>query len=357
MRRHKIYLWGTLVAALSLGTGPSACSSNANTTGPNGTVDMAGSSMPEDLAGADLTGADLAGGGGPSADAVCSTQAQSTCAKTQECSNYSFVVNFTSMSDCIARYKQVCLNYLGLPGSTRTLADVQRCATAYASLSCQDYYDPTSPAQTSCRFAGTLADGIACGAGEQCKTGYCKITDQSGCGVCAQYVKIGSPCQNTVSSPSCEPGANCTGATGSQTCTALGGLGSTCNSNNGPYCKYPFPCRSGVCSQPRNLGDSCDPTVGLECDAIKTEQCSSTSRKCEQLYTFVTTGMSCTRPTMPPYPTCSGGSRCSSTSGSGTCIAPLADGAACTDPGPPSCQAPAGCRSGFCRFAAPASCK
>lgn len=363
MQRHKVLSRWTLVAAICIGAGLAACSSDPNTTGPNGTVDMAGSPGPGrgdlagvDLAGADLAGADLAGGGGPGADSACTTEAQNSCAKFQECSPNGFIISYLSMSQCTTRLKQLCLNNFGLPGSTRTAAEVQRCATAIVPLSCMDYYDGSSPTMAGCRSTGTLANGVACGAGDQCSSGYCNINYQTSCGVCAQYVKLGSACQTTTGSPACEPGSFCGGATGSQRCAAVSGLGGACSST-GPLCKFPLACRSGVCSQPRNLGDTCDPMVNLDCDFTKGAQCNSTSRKCEQVYSFRTAGMSCGIGTMTPYPQCTGSSLCTVVTGNGTCIAPAADDAACSTSSTPGCQAPAVCRSGFCRFPTPASCR
>jgi len=65
--------------------------------------------------------------------------------------------------------------------------------------------------------------------------------------------------------------------------------------------------------------------VVYDCDTTKDLSCNSTTRKCEQVYRYVTTGMSC-----------------------GACVA---------SPATPGCLAPASCIWGFCRFPSPAQCK
>lgn len=359
MRAQKVRSWSTLLAAICFGAGLAACPGVPSTGNPNGSTDLSGGSIATDLAGLDLYGVDLSGTGGPTVDSACTAQAQNTCAKYQECAPFGYAASYSSMTQCVTRYKQLCLNYFGLPGSTRTTADVQRCAAGLATQTCMDYFDGTSAYQISCRSTGTLNDGTPCGASDQCKSQYCLINNGStGCGVCSQYQKVGSTCQSAAGVPGCEPGSVCMGSTGSQKCVAQSGLNGSCNTTNGPSCKYPLACRGGICSQPKLLGDACDPTVGGDCDATKDVYCNSTSRKCEQLYRYVAIGGACGGTASPPYLICAASSRCSVTSGSGTCMAPAADDAACADPPSlPSCQAPSICRSGLCRFPMPSLCK
>lgn len=357
MRRHKALSRWMILAAIGIGAGFSNCQSTSNTTDPNGNADLSVSDPFGDLAGVDIAGADLTSGGGPTADSACNTHAQSYCAKLMQCAPFSYNFTYTSMSQCAARNKQYCLLFFGLSGSKRTAAEIERCAQAVAPLSCMEYYDSTSPTQVGCRSAGTLADGTPCGASDQCQSQYCNLNYTTGCGVCTPYVKVGSACQTAAGSPTCEPGSFCMGMTGSQKCVASVGLGSACNLTTGPNCKYPLACRSGVCSQPKVLNDTCEPTVVNDCDSTQNLGCNSTNKKCEQIFRFVTAGMSCGSSATPPFTYCGGSSRCTVTTGTGTCIAPAADDAACSDTAPPGCQAVATCRSGFCRLPTPASCK
>jgi hypothetical protein len=294
----------------------------------------------------------------PTVSAACDSHAQAACDKYKDCYPSALALSFPSMTSCLARYKQQCLLYASLSGSKRTTTDIQRCASLMTTLTCIQYADQASYIGTACSVTGTLANGTACGASDQCTSGYCNLNYTTGCGVCASYVKVGAVCDFTTGSPTCEPGAGCVGPAGSRTCQKLAALGAACNAVSGPSCLPMLACRGGVCAASRAAGDTCDPTIAYDCDYTKDLNCNGTTKKCEKIYSYLAAGASCGSATSAPYPVCAAGSRCSSTTGTGTCVAPAADGAACVDsPGTPGCLWPAQCKSGTCQLPSPASCK
>ncbi len=294
----------------------------------------------------------------PTVSAACDSHAQAACDKYKDCYPSALALSFPSMTSCLSRYKQQCLLYAGLSGSKRTTTDIQRCASLMTTLTCTQYADQASYIGTACSVTGTLANGTACGASDQCTSGYCNLNYTTGCGVCASYVKVGAACDFAAGSPTCEPGAGCVGPAGSRTCQKLAALGAACNAVSGPSCLPMLACRGGVCAASRAAGDTCDPTIAYDCDYTNDLSCNGTTKKCEKLYSYLAAGASCGSSATAPYPVCAGGSRCSSTTGTGTCVAPAADGAACVDsPGTPGCLWPAQCKSGTCQLPSPAGCK
>jgi hypothetical protein len=92
-----------------------------------------------------------------------------------------------------------------------------------------------------------------------------------------------------------------------------------------------------------------------ECDLGKGQYCDFLTKKCVKLGT-ATAGQTCGVVGLG-YVLCVAGSTCSAMGAmSGTCIAPLADGAAC-DVANPKCTTPAQCIGGVCAIEDPATCK
>lgn len=375
LRHLSWLLCGTLSVAVSLAQpGCEQAGSDGSgdaSTDPNQHADLAASGSPDGMqSSADgMSGSDLGAGSAdmmtasdmtmpPTVSAACDSHAQAACDKYKDCYPSALALSFPSMTSCLARYKQQCLLYASLSGSKRTTTDIQRCASLMTTLTCIQYADQASYIGTACSVTGTLANGTACGASDQCTSGYCNLNYTTGCGVCASYVKVGAVCDFTTGSPTCEPGAGCVGPAGSRTCQKLAALGAACNAVSGPSCLPMLACRGGVCAASRAAGDTCDPTIAYDCDYTKDLNCNGTTKKCEKIYSYLAAGASCGSATSAPYPVCAAGSRCSSTTGTGTCVAPAADGAACVDsPGTPGCLWPAQCKSGTCQLPSPASCK
>ncbi len=176
-----------------------------------------------------------------------------------------------------ARFEQVCLNEMALPGSGITPAILEACASATDASPCD-----ASPVE--CMFFGTLPGGAPCNESFQCQSGYCDGTfvfkpieqgteyGPATCGTCAAPLAVGQICYDP--DPNSPPirgdcPANTTCARTScptngcpSTCTPLldGDVGASCDSLDLYSCKTGLYCdpETGQCASPRISGASCD---------------------------------------------------------------------------------------------------
>ena len=98
-----------------------------------------------------------------------------------------------------ARFVQVCLNDVALPGSGMARASVEACASALDSSPCE----LPGGFPVACNFNGALPGGAACNEGLQCQSGQCQGTaaftpegpdGPYTCGTCAPFVAVGQVC-------------------------------------------------------------------------------------------------------------------------------------------------------------------
>jgi hypothetical protein len=170
-----------------------------------------------------------------------------------------------------ARFVQVCLNDIALPGSGMTTATVDACASALDSSPCEL---PDGP-PLACNFIGSLPSGAACNEGLQCQSGQCPGTAAFSpegpigpytCGTCAPFVAVGQVCGGT-SSGGCASNAACLLGAGMETaaeptyfCAALtqGDVGAACDDLS-TTCKTGLYCaaQTGLCTTLRDAGAPC----------------------------------------------------------------------------------------------------
>ncbi|HLK38995.1 MAG TPA: hypothetical protein VKU41_19675, partial [Polyangiaceae bacterium] len=171
-----------------------------------------------------------------------------------------------------ARFVQVCLHQMALPGSGMNAATVERCAEALSASPCELNWG--LPAE--CRFQGTLPGGAVCNDSIQCQSGRCTGTALDGpggqvgpyaCGTCAPVAAVGEVCGQGNFSAGCAGNAACvvepgmeTAATPTYACTALvaGDVGAACDDltktcKTGLYCAT----QTGTCIALGSAGAPC----------------------------------------------------------------------------------------------------
>jgi hypothetical protein len=189
---------------------------------------------------------------------------------------------------CLARVKDDCTNRLKAPGNGNNPTLTEQCAAAYATLSCQDFFDNVPAAE--CAPVGPRGNGQPCAVAGQCASAYCGGNKTAVCGTCADPPAAGSSCaasacahgqdcnassqvcMDTVgtgvacdgaaaSQVNCAAGLTCSGTAGSKTCVAggttegvvCGGTGPLCLRFQGLACEGPVG--SKTCTAVQLVGD------------------------------------------------------------------------------------------------------
>jgi hypothetical protein len=316
------------------------------------------------------------GKSGPSIDDACTMFAQAQCAKLQACSNavvangVSVLRNYDSFDQgaysCLTRVKNDCSNRLKAPGNGNNPTMTEQCAAAYASLSCQDFFDNVPAA--GCAPAGPRANGQSCVVAGQCATAYCSVNKTAVCGTCADPPVAGSSCVDTAcdhnqicnsslqvcqdnitagvacdganaSQVNCASGLTCSGTVGTKTCVAggttegavCGGTGPLCLRFQGLACEGPVG--SKVCTAVALVGD------GLPCGTLTDD----TRADCLAGECYTETGLAqvtelgtCKKQAADGSPcdttlgpTCYTGARCVTAAGSSAGVCTIPDVASC----------------------------
>jgi hypothetical protein len=169
-----------------------------------------------------------------------------------------------------ARFEQVCLNEMALPGSGITPASLEACAAAIDA-------SPCNAPPVECMFFGTRPGGAPCNENFQCQSGSCDGTfvlrpiEQGAeygptiCGTCEAPLAVGQICNSPAINGSCPANTTCTGSPAPATCTPLvqGDVGASCDGFDFYQCKTGLYCdpQTGQCAYPRVSGASCDYNV------------------------------------------------------------------------------------------------
>lgn len=280
-------------------------------------------------------------GGGSATD--CKSAARSLCTKLQSCGEIFVTGAYGDLDTCADRLSLQCTAQLGAPGSNVTEANFAACANAISAQSCEALFTNQSPDE--CKLAGTLDDGSQCGFGSQCKSSTCVNTSStSACGTCTPVAPAGGNCTST---GACEDGLVCSNGVCAQPVAA----GGACTSTG--QCAGTLICKTGTCAMPGGAGADCNP-ASSECDTLAGLFCNPGSNKCEKP-TVASEGGPCGIVDQKLV-VCGGGGSCegATLTAPGTCVPPIADGAACNPTDGPNCLAPADCINGLCTL--PAAC-
>jgi hypothetical protein len=298
------------------------------------------------------------GSSGDSPDKACATLAKAQCDRRQACTNAIqpdgvFILNtYGDMPTCLARQQEACVNNATAPGTGTSPAQLEKCASEYASWSCADLFDGNANPPPDCAPAGKLANGRACAMAGQCASRFCSGTKNASCGLCADEPLDGASCTTS----GCAPGQACKTETndamvcrdrllvGDMTCTTdtLCQAFSTCVGASATKTGVCTPTSSVVAAPCGGTNPACESNLGLACLG------TAGAKTCQQV-AYVRDKAACG--TLPD------GSRaecinadCFTTRGpaaatdtDATCLAQVADGAACDTQFGPLCLAPARC--------------
>lgn len=280
------------------------------------------------------------GGGGSATD--CKSAARSLCTKLQSCAEILVTGAYGTIDKCAERISLDCTAQVGATGSTVGEEDFAGCANAIAASSCDDLFNDVSPA--ACKLPGTLENGTQCGFGSQCKSSTCISSASSNCGTCAPVSPAGGACGPTAG---CEDGLVCS----NNVCAQPVAAGGACTTS--AQCAGLLVCKGGTCATRGGAGAACDPLAG-DCDISQGLFCNPGSSKCEKP-TLADPGEPCGI-VEQKLVVCGAGGSCDGATlqQPGTCVPPIADGAACSTTDGPDCLAPAECVNGLCTL--PAAC-
>jgi hypothetical protein len=299
---------------------------------------------------------------GPSTQQACSDLAAARCNQRSNCTELadpdggatasagaSLVRVYGDMHTCLEREELACRNGLSAPQTGNSPAKVEACVKAFATYSCQDFFDNNPPAD--CAVTGARGNGMTCTFGGQCTSGYCQGAKTSVCGVCADMPMPGADCTDSA----CGHNQRCVNA--DNTCEAVVSLNGACDGTH--------PCDSGLACVGANattmtmgtcqMGGSapgvpcgagqamtaCDNSLALYC-------AGPTGGKTCMPIVFVGNGMSCGLLADGSRTDCIAGD-CYTTTGIatgttvGTCKSFVPETAACDTVLGPGCLAPARC--------------
>lgn len=296
------------------------------------------------------------GTSGPSIQQACMDVATARCTERSTCSSLagatgpgaSLIRVYGDMPTCLSREALACTNGLAAPRTGNSPAKVELCVKAFATYSCQDFFDSNPPAD--CAVTGSLANATTCTFNGQCTSGYCQGTKTSACGVCADPPVAGADCTGS----SCGHNQRCVAA--SSTCQAVLSLNGACDAthpcDNGLACVGATTTATGTCQTAgAALGaacgagmPACDGSLGLYCGG------PNGAKTCMAI-AFVGDGMPCGLLADGTRADCIGGDCYAATglatgSNLGTCKADASETAAnpaCDTVLGPGCLAPARC--------------
>jgi hypothetical protein len=327
---------------------------------------------------------------GSGASGTCANYAAALQSASEKCSGKTRGLPAAQLADEASRLATICTYALNAPGNGITAAAVDACAARIKDSCLED-----SDCEDLSNARGSLPDGAACGTDAQCAGGDCKKSEagDTSCGTCVQLAAIGAACGSGL--PSCVKGATCstTGSAAKGTCVARAtnlAEGETCYDPKQPssfaQCASGLTCKLGTgsavikCTKRGTTGEACtsssDCTTDLGCiggtcgarladgaacksgSDCSSGACPTATKKCTAP-TYGAAGATCNDDDLR----CARGD-CSRTGDTqtGTCVDPLADGAACTKAGTTSSKGPycdrySTCEKGTCQLFDPSTCK
>ncbi len=308
---------------------------------PNGKADGGGTPTPgggDGGAGGDADGGSGGDGGpaGPTVAQTCMHYAQTYCQRVATCSSYLFASVFNDPAVCLARLTTACVTEHGAAGVSSPVAELDACAAALQAATCADVVLEPPPA--SCRPAGTHLDGTHCAFDSQCKSAYC-ATPSPGCGICTARGAVGGACRVR---EDCEPPLHCAD---NKTCRAAVAPGVKCDAAH--PCDSQSFCGQGVCKARRANGAACNADrLGADCQPGLTCIPMGNGAQCAPIV-VANAGQVCY--VVSQSTQCTAGSTCDFRP-KGKCVAPAADGAACSAASHVGCLFPAQCVGGKCEL-------
>ena len=305
------------------------------------------------------------GSSGDSPEKACTLLAQAQCERRQACTNTVpgsagtdgvFIVStYGDMTMCLVRQQLACMNNATAPGTGTSPAQLEKCASEYASWSCSDLFDGNANPPPDCAPPGTLANGQMCAMAGQCASRFCSGTKNASCGLCADEPVDGTSCVTS----GCAPGQACkTESTDAIVCRDRLLVGDTTCTSDAP-CQAFSSCVGASASDATKTG-VCTPTTSTP-GAV----CGGANPACEGNVGLACLGAAGARTCMPvayvqapgECGTLADGSRAecinadcftakgpdAATDTNATCLAQAADLAACDTKFGPLCLAPARC--------------
>ena len=290
------------------------------------------------------------GGSTVTADQGCADLAGAYCDKLFGCALLYADITYGDAAKCKERLKTSCLGSLSSTGVAETPPMTEACSKQVSSTACEDLL-AKKPLDKCVPAPGAVADGSACGDPEQCASTFCAYGKDSICGTCAPVPKVGDACVNL----QCGRDLNCVLGK----CQRPGTSGEACSSRDTP-CAPGLSCFGGKCVKGGGPGAACDKVEvdNPDCDGTQGVFCNPATKVCQKALE-AKAGEACGL-SGSDYKVCVGASVCKLAAGafSGTCIAPAADGAACSAGSDgPGCLQPAYCIGGVCKLADAKSCK
>jgi hypothetical protein len=310
------------------------------------------------------------GSSGDSPDKACAVLAQAQCERRQACTNTAmgsggaalypdgvFIMNtYGDMMTCLARQQLACVNNATAPGTGTSPAQLEKCASEFASWSCTDLFDGNANPPPDCAPPGKLANGQVCVLAGQCASRFCAGTKYASCGVCADEPLDGAPCDTS----GCAPGQECKvdSTSAAAICRDRLPAGDT-------TCTLDFPCqafsscvgasttdatKAGVCTPTAialgapcgGTNQACEGNLGLACvGAVGAKTC--------QQVAYGRSPAACGTLADGSHAECinadcfTANGPAAATDTTATCIAQAADGATCDTQFGPLCLTPARC--------------
>jgi hypothetical protein len=297
-------------------------------------------------------------GSGVTREQACTDAIHAICGQYQKCIPLIVSVGFGDEATCESRLKSSCNDAWDAPGSTSTPDKVDSCAKSIEKVTTCDALGASTPECSA--VPGTLADGAGCTGDAQCKSTWCAKNDEATCGKCTKITAAGDPCVDTgkkadgTSDKKCSSNLTCN-AKG--TCVKAAAKGESCSADAQP-CALSLACFGGKCVEAGKAGAKCDPagTTDPPCDFAQGVFCNPVDKVCK-LFQYAKAGESC-GVVGTDYKICVAGAKCSvDGAGTGTCVAPAADGSPCDLTKKIGCLSPAQCEGGTCKLPSASSCK
>lgn len=287
-----------------------------------------------------------------SVEEACRAYSKAICAKQDACSPFrsQLIGTESPPGACELQQNLQCINASRAKGTSFNAADTYACARA--DLTCAAIFDGVLPAECMPK-PGTLGVGQPCGTHAQCASAFCAVDKTNAiCGVCAEPPALGAACVRNA----CPSGMGCVAGK----CKKPAYEGSACGDTT--FCGAGFSCFKGTCVPALEvIGAACraDESAAPNCNGYKGIFC--VNDKCEKatLPEGMTVNAKCgfegSATKLTFFGLCSNAQYCKrpSSSGTGTCQLPAAEGQPCSSApdyfSGPKCLYGARCVDGFCR--------